>query len=197
MSFRLQPAAPARPNRCQLFAPGSRPAIFEKAAKSAAARWGRVRLLKAIDLAEISAVLRPAARGAEGTSVKSVEAEEGGATANEAIGVEGKSNENNDEGDRRDDPRLQTRQADALAALDDVIERWKDIDDLCLKEGRSISESRRKRLRSLRDDLAGGVKELDALLAETEPKPKDEGKTDDLWDLRAQAEMISVRHGTR
>jgi len=36
MSFRLQPAAPARPNRCQLFGPGSRPAIFEKMAASEA-----------------------------------------------------------------------------------------------------------------------------------------------------------------
>ncbi len=36
MSFRPQPAAPARPNRCQLFGPGSRPAIFEKMAASAA-----------------------------------------------------------------------------------------------------------------------------------------------------------------
>lgn len=36
MSFRLQPAAPDRPNRCQLFGPGSRPAIFEKMAASAA-----------------------------------------------------------------------------------------------------------------------------------------------------------------
>ena len=36
MSFRIQPAAPARPNRCQLFGPGSRPAIFEKMASSAA-----------------------------------------------------------------------------------------------------------------------------------------------------------------
>ncbi|MEO1705109.1 MAG: L-malyl-CoA/beta-methylmalyl-CoA lyase [Pseudomonadota bacterium] len=36
MSFRLQPAPPARPNRCQLFGPGSRPAIFEKMAGSAA-----------------------------------------------------------------------------------------------------------------------------------------------------------------
>ena len=36
MSFRLQPTAPARPNRCQLFGPGSRPAIFEKMASSAA-----------------------------------------------------------------------------------------------------------------------------------------------------------------
>lgn len=36
MSFKIQPTAPARPNRCQLFGPGSRPAIFEKMAASAA-----------------------------------------------------------------------------------------------------------------------------------------------------------------
>lgn len=36
MSFRIQPAAPARLNRCQLFGPGSRPALFQKMAASAA-----------------------------------------------------------------------------------------------------------------------------------------------------------------
>ncbi len=36
MSFRIQPTSPARPNRCQLFGPGSRPALFEKMAASAA-----------------------------------------------------------------------------------------------------------------------------------------------------------------
>lgn len=36
MSFRLQPPAPARPNRCQLFGPGSRPELFAKMAASAA-----------------------------------------------------------------------------------------------------------------------------------------------------------------
>ena len=38
MSFHLRPAAPAPapPSRCQLFGPGSRPAIFEKMATSAA-----------------------------------------------------------------------------------------------------------------------------------------------------------------
>ena len=36
MSFRLQPAPVARPNRCQLFGPGSRPALFPKMASSAA-----------------------------------------------------------------------------------------------------------------------------------------------------------------
>lgn len=34
MSFRLQPQPPARLNRCQLFGPGSRTALFEKMAKS-------------------------------------------------------------------------------------------------------------------------------------------------------------------
>jgi len=36
MSFRLQPPAPARPNRCQLFGPGSNTRLFEKMASSAA-----------------------------------------------------------------------------------------------------------------------------------------------------------------
>lgn len=36
MSFRTQPLPPARLNRCQLFGPGSRDALFEKMAKSAA-----------------------------------------------------------------------------------------------------------------------------------------------------------------
>lgn len=36
MSFRPQPPAPSRPNRCQLFGPGSRPELFEKMAASAA-----------------------------------------------------------------------------------------------------------------------------------------------------------------
>lgn len=36
MSFRLQPAPAARPNRCQLFGPGSREALFDKMAASAA-----------------------------------------------------------------------------------------------------------------------------------------------------------------
>ncbi len=36
MSFLIQPAPVARPNRCQLFGPGSRPALFPKMAASAA-----------------------------------------------------------------------------------------------------------------------------------------------------------------
>jgi len=36
MSFRIQPAAPARPNRCQLFGPASNAKLFEKMAASGA-----------------------------------------------------------------------------------------------------------------------------------------------------------------
>jgi malyl-CoA/(S)-citramalyl-CoA lyase len=36
MSFTIPPSPPARPNRCQLFAPGTRPEVFAKAAASAA-----------------------------------------------------------------------------------------------------------------------------------------------------------------
>ena len=36
MSFRIQPQPVARPNRCQLFGPGSRPSIFDKMASSEA-----------------------------------------------------------------------------------------------------------------------------------------------------------------
>ena len=36
MSFKVQPASPSRPNRCQLFGPGSRPEILPKMATSAA-----------------------------------------------------------------------------------------------------------------------------------------------------------------
>ena len=36
MSFTLPPSPPARPNRCQLFGPGSRPELFPKMAASAA-----------------------------------------------------------------------------------------------------------------------------------------------------------------
>jgi malyl-CoA/(S)-citramalyl-CoA lyase len=36
MSFTIPPSPPARPNRCQLFGPGSRPELFGKMATSAA-----------------------------------------------------------------------------------------------------------------------------------------------------------------
>jgi malyl-CoA/(S)-citramalyl-CoA lyase len=57
MSFRTQPPAPARLNRCQMFAPGSRPELFPKLAASAAD-------VVNIDLEDsVAPADKPAARG--------------------------------------------------------------------------------------------------------------------------------------
>ena len=67
-----------------------------------------------------------------------------------------------------------TDQADrVLAALKDLHVREEDIIDLRLKEGRAISQARRERLAAQRDVLRALLEGHEALLAETEPKPKD------------------------
>lgn len=156
-------------------------AELEKA-KAFAGKYGRVRLLKKIDLAEVSVVLRPAAMGAYGTGVKSADGGEQKTESESEIPAATQKTENKSADDRPDGQPLEVRQAVALAAVDDIIASWKDISDLQVKEGRAISESRRRRIKDLRDTLAEGVKELDALLAETEPKKDEEEKSDDgLW----------------
>jgi len=57
-----------------------------------------------------------------------------------------------------------------------VVTRWRSLVTLCTKEGRAISEARRTRLATLRDALRAGADDLDGLLTETEPKPKDDAK---------------------
>lgn len=51
-------------------------------------------------------------------------------------------------------------------------DRMKDIRELLAKEGRPMSAARRARLQSQREALAAILEDIDALLAETEPKPK-------------------------
>lgn len=167
-------------------------AELEKA-RQAAGKFGAVRLLKELELAEISVVMRPMATAAQATSVKSA-----GAVETAAHGETDDTEEKND-GERQDGTPLRKRQDDALAAVSDVIERWSEIGDLCLKEGRAISSARRKRLKGLRDHLAAGVGELDALLEETEPEPKQEQKPDtkadkdSLWLERERARTTAAR----
>jgi hypothetical protein len=62
-----------------------------------------------------------------------------------------------------------------LAALKELHVREEDIIDLRLKDGRAISTDRRNRLKAQRDLLAELLAGHDALLSETEPKPKDDG----------------------
>lgn len=91
------------------------------------------------------------------------------------------------------------------------LERVKSGSDVRLKEGRPISEARRGRMASVKDSLLAGVAEIEALLAETEPRPKDEvpdevkaevveaAKTLDinpeLLMLRADIERLVSMHG--
>lgn len=69
-----------------------------------------------------------------------------------------------------------SEQADrVLAALKELHVREEDIIDLRLKDGRAISTDRRNRLKAQRDLLAELLAGHDALLSETEPKPKEDG----------------------
>lgn len=58
-------------------------------------------------------------------------------------------------------------------AVREWIERTKSGSELRAKEGRAISEARRGRMATVRDQLRVGADEIDGLLAETEPKPKE------------------------
>ena len=181
-------------------------AELEKA-KSRAGKYGRIRLLKEIELAEISVVLRPAAAGAVGSEVKSGDAEDTETDVEAKDSTENGSQsppspsatspEEKDAEGRQDGQPLEVRQAVALAAVGDIIASWKDISDLQVKEGRAISESRRRRIKDLRDSLQEGVGELDALLAETEPKStdSDDPKTadDGLWIQMERARATRLR----
>jgi hypothetical protein len=67
-----------------------------------------------------------------------------------------------------------SEQADrVLAALKELHVREEDIIDLRVKEGRAISSDRRKRLEEQRDLLRDLLTSHEALLSETEPKPKE------------------------
>lgn len=62
-----------------------------------------------------------------------------------------------------------------LIALRDLHLREEDIVELRLKEGRAISTPRRQRLQEQLDILRALVAGHESLLAETEPKPREEG----------------------
>lgn len=57
----------------------------------------------------------------------------------------------------------------ALAAVELLVQRYKSLADLLLKEGRPISESRRTRMGSIAEALDAAAVDLRAILKETEP----------------------------
>ena len=142
-----------------------------------------IRILKEIEIAESSPVLRPANTDSRATGVKSADGGEGS-----------DDGENNDAGSH-DGLRFKDRHARAHDAMSELIKDWKQIVDGELKEGRAISTARIKRIETLRDALRGtaksiaeGADELEALLAEAAPPPKEKGEETDDESAKAAVE---------
>lgn len=76
----------------------------------------------------------------------------------------------------------------AESAIKKFAQRLWSNHELRLKEGRILSTSNRSMAQTWRESLLGLVAELDALLAATEPKPKE--KTIDMAALRTQSDRI-------
>ena len=107
------------------------------------AEWNGVkvsRILKSVDVLEVSPVLRGAGVNTTTLTIKS------------------------------DDGQKYLEQSETvLAAVSDFIERTKSLADLRRKEGRVLSTANRERIRNLTDQIHQIHKELQILLAETEP----------------------------
>jgi len=133
-----------------------------------------VRFLKKLEDFEVSPVLVGAGRDTRTESIKQVDP---------------------------DDPEAQIStfadQIDRLLADSVAVsDRAKAISDLRAKEGRPLSEARRRRLSEHRGALAALIESLDELLAETDRTPKDEPKSDPvLRALLVEAQRIQTRYG--
>lgn len=82
----------------------------------------------------------------------------------------------------------------ALAAVADVVLRWRSLADLLLKDGRAISEARRTRMGGIADQLDAASTDLRAILKETETPPK--GIDQDVLAAFMEAQRFLARqHG--
>ena len=73
--------------------------------------------------------------------------------------------------------KLADHEGRVLSLVPSVTARWGALASLEAKEGRPISTARRERLGALRDVLRSGADDLETLLVETAPAPKDEPKS--------------------
>ncbi len=73
--------------------------------------------------------------------------------------------------------KLADHEGRVLSLVPSVTARWGALASLEAKEGRPISTARRERLGTLRDVLRSGADDLESLLVETAPAPKDEPKS--------------------
>lgn len=84
-----------------------------------------------------------------------------------------------------------------LAAVSELTHRAKEIAEIRKKEGRSISTARRTRLTELLTSLKTVAADIEGLLAETEPPPKEKGLDANalrIHSLRLQSHAASAIH---
>jgi hypothetical protein len=141
-----------------------------------ASGFSYIRILQEIDVAESSPVLRPANTDAVATGVKAADA-----TTAAPSTEPNKETKDGTDADSHDGLRFKERTTRAHDALSGIVQDWKGIAESEKKEGRAISDARKKRIETLRDGIRGMAKdmgsladELDALLAEATPAPKEE-----------------------
>lgn len=138
----------------------------------------RVRLLKSIKLFEVSLVSVPALHSASVAAAKALASE------------------------TESEPHAGltfSHHSDAvLAAVDEFTKRATSLFQLRVKEGRTLSTSNRDRLKTLHQRLNELMSDLDGLLAETEPKPKESEKASpaDLAKLLAEIELTKLQQQT-
>lgn len=153
-----------------------------------AQNFTRVRILKSVDAIEDSIVTAPMNKRAAATDVKSQE-------LHVVVHAEPtKVNEANKDVDPPAGQTFEDHSQSVLAAVSELAERAKSIAEIRKKEGRAISTSRRTRLSELLAGLTAVSADIEALLAETEPPPKE--KEIDLDDLKLKslrAQSLAVR----
>lgn len=139
-----------------------------------AQRFPEVRVLPAIHLYEISVVQVPALASASVTGAK-----EGSLPAGLPLDEHSKS---------------------VLAAVGEYAHREADLSELRTKEGRPISEARRARISAIvgaLDGLAAVRDDLQSLLDETQPKPKDDEQTEEGEKAVAHVAALLREHHVR
>ena len=86
---------------------------------------------------------------------------------------------------------LDTKTDAVAAALDDVMDYVRKHKDMKEKAGAAISRVRRERLRGLAEAARAFYKELDSILSETEPQPREDAKGQ-LAVLRAKFHSLDI-----
>lgn len=148
------------------------------------APWGYVRVIKKLDLFEVSDVLKGASIGTRTLAIKNI--------------IDGEPVENiitnytvstgpSTTSDSQQGKTFNDELDDALAAVEGFVDRAKSLADTRVKEGRSLSGSKRSQLAGFADDLEAQAKRLRELSA-TEKADDDSGDS----NRRVSPEVLAI-----